>query len=107
EPPPALEAPEALLGDPQARDAGSGPPELARFEVEKALEGRGLPGAVGLTLTAIEEDHDRRALADVVCRAHRPATSGASRCWTPFRSHIARRSAPWITSGWGAAGLGR
>src|SRR5207244_11322523 len=38
EPPPALEAPEALLGDPQARDAGPGAPALAGFEGEKPLD---------------------------------------------------------------------
>jgi len=90
EPPPALEAPEALLGHPKARDPGPGAPELARFEVEKALKGRGLPGTVGLALAAVEEDHDRCTGADLIRCAHRPTASRAPRRRTPVHSRIAR-----------------
>src|SRR5437867_12669536 len=66
EAPPALEAPEALLGHPQARDPGAGAPELASFEVEKALEARGLSGAVGRALEAVEEEPDRGTGPDLI-----------------------------------------
>ena len=107
EPPPALEAPEAFLGDPQARDARPGAPELAGFEVEKPLEGRGLPGAVWIALAAIQQDHDRRADSDLIWRADRPAASRAPWCWTPIRSRIARCRAPWITQRRRSLGLSR
>src|SRR6266852_191099 len=107
EPPPALEAPEALLGHPQTRDPGAGAPELARLEVEKALEARGLPGAVGLALAAVEEDHDRRTRADLVVRAHRPAARGTPRRWAPVGTRIRRRRAARIAQRRRALGLSR
>ena len=57
EAPPALEAPEALLADPQARDAAVRAAWLAGLEVKEALEQRRRPAAVGLALTAVEKDN--------------------------------------------------
>src|SRR6266852_5640369 len=87
EPPPALEAPEALLGHPQTRDPGAGAPELAR--------------------AAVEEDHDRRTRADLVVRAHRPAARGTPRRWAPVGTRIRRRRAARIAQRRRALGLSR
>jgi hypothetical protein len=72
EPPPALETPQALIADPEAWDARAGTARLAGLEVEKALEAGGLTRPVGLAFAAVEEDHARRARADVVGDPDRP-----------------------------------
>src|SRR4051812_26254264 len=64
--PPALEAPEALVADAQARNARARAARVARFEVEEALKERLGAAAVGLSLAAVEEDDARRARAYVV-----------------------------------------
>ena len=68
EAPPALESPEALLAEPQARDPGPGPAELAGLEVEEAFEAGCLAGAVGLALAEVEKDHAGRPRADLIHR---------------------------------------
>ena len=51
EAPPALEPPQALVRDPEARDTGSGAAQLPRLEVEEALEAGSLAGPVRLAFS--------------------------------------------------------
>jgi hypothetical protein len=69
DPPPALEAPEALVPYPKARDAEAAPSHFTGLEVEEALEDGGRPGSVGLAFAAVEQDDARRSGTDLVAPA--------------------------------------
>ncbi len=92
QPPPALEAPDALIGDPEPRDARAGPARLPGLKIEKTLEGRGLTGPVRLALPAVEKDQTGRTRTDLVRDARRPANPSRS----SVGARVTSRRTPWI-----------
>jgi hypothetical protein len=81
--PPALEAPEPLVRNAEPWNASAASAHIAGLEVEKPLEHRGRPGAVGLALAAVEQDHGRHAGAEIVSRALRAPTAVTARLHDP------------------------
>src|SRR5207249_2154176 len=77
--PPALEAPQALVAEAQARDPAAGAPRLARLEVEIALEHRRRAAPIGLALPGVEQDQTARAGPDLVDDARTAAATSAAR----------------------------